>query len=91
MITKLSVMMMKMTAPTEPPNRTKRMTMKLPSIQPDLVAAPQHPRQVNRARKPVITSAININMKYVALVGSLLSKDGSIFCPMKVYSPYNNT
>ena len=39
-----------MRAPTEPPKRTNRMTMKLPSIQPDLVAAPQHPRHVKEAR-----------------------------------------
>ena len=42
-----------MRAPTEPPKRTKRMTMKLPSMQPDLVAAPQQPRQVKEARKAV--------------------------------------
>lgn len=43
----------KISAPTEPPKRTKRMTMKLPSIQPDLVAAPQQPRHVKEARNPV--------------------------------------
>ena len=42
-----------MRAPTEPPKRTNRMTMKLPSMQPDLVAAPQHPRHVKEARNRV--------------------------------------
>ena len=35
----------------------------LPSIQPDLVAAPQQPRQVNRARKLKTTREIMISRK----------------------------
>ena len=36
-------MCMKIRAPTAPPNKTKRMTMKLPSIQTDLQAVPEQP------------------------------------------------
>ena len=70
-----------MTAPTEPPNKTNKMTMKLPSMQPDFVAAPQQPRHVKRARKPEMTRAMMMKRKYVALVESVLSRLGSIFCP----------
>ena len=52
-----------MSAPTEPPKKTNRMTMKLPSMQPDLVAAPQHPRHVKEARNPVTMRLIMTNRK----------------------------
>ena len=53
----------KMSAPTEPPKKTNRMTMKLPSMQPDLVAAPQHPRHVKEARNPVTMRLMMTNRK----------------------------
>ena len=52
-----------MSAPTEPPKKTNRMTMKLPSMQPDLVAAPQQPRHVKEARNPVTMRLMMTNRK----------------------------
>ena len=37
----------KMRAPTDPPNNTKRITMKLPSMQTDLQAVPEQPEKEN--------------------------------------------
>ena len=37
----------KMRAPTDPPNKTKRITMKLPSMQTDLQAVPEQPEKEN--------------------------------------------
>ena len=79
-----------MTAPTAPPKRTKRMTMKLPSMHPLLYAAPQHPRHVKRERKAKTTMKMMMKEKYVA-VGLSLEKDGSMCVPMRVFSALRRT
>ena len=57
-----------MRAPTEPPKRTNRMTMKLPSIQPDLVADPQHPRHVKEAR-----NRVRMRLRMAMMIGMMVS------------------